>query len=91
MKTYQIDGKPEVIEFANLDRIDEYELFLKVMDKLQSHPDVTVGSKQTGPSEDFYKCTFLGDSFILYYDVDYGVTIYAKEKKVRKKLIELFG
>lgn len=90
MKTYQITGRPEILEFTNYERIDEEELFSKVYERLKESPDIDMGKKQTGPSEDFYECTLSDVPFTLFYDIDYGPSIYAKSPEVIKELIQYF-
>lgn len=91
MKTYQIDGKPNVLEFTNYQRISESELFQCVMETLRRKADVRIGEKQTGPSEDFYLCTLSGQPFTLLYDVDYGPSIHSKDLNVIQELQEYFN
>jgi len=90
MKTYQMNGKPENLEFTNYERIDEEELFSKVYERLKENPDISIGKKQMGPSEDFYECTFSDASFTLFFDIDYGPSIYAENPEVIKELIQYF-
>lgn len=88
MKTFQMDGRPDVIEFTNYDRIDELELFKGILSKLQNSPDVEIGKKEIGPSEDYYHCFLSGKPFMLIYDLDYGTRIWSDQPEVIDKLIK---
>lgn len=90
MRTYQMNGKPEILEFTNFERIDEEKLFSNVYERLKENSDISVGEKQTGPSEDFYKCTLSGLPFTLFCDIDYGPSIYTESPEVIQKLINYF-
>nr|WP_314460709.1 hypothetical protein [uncultured Clostridium sp.] len=90
MRTYQMNGKPEILEFTNYERLDEEKLFSNVYEKLKENSDISIGEKKTGPSEDFYKCTLLGSPFTLFFDIDYGPSIYAESPEVIQKLINYF-
>lgn len=90
MKTYQISGKPDVLEFTNYDREDEEVLFRKIYSILENSENIVMGSKRIGPSEDFYECKIYGLPFTLIYDVDYGTSIKAAKDKTIQKLTEFF-
>lgn len=90
MKTFQMDGKPEILEFTNYDREDEEILFDKIMKRLNSNPGIVIGKKQMGPSEDFYSCTLDGLPFTLCFDLDYGPHIYSENSEAIKQLIKYF-
>lgn len=89
MKTFQMNGKPEVIEFMNYDRISEKELFRQVFERLENLDEVTMGSKKIGPSEDIYECSFLGEPFTLFYDEDNGSSIYCDNLNTIHRLMKL--
>ena len=89
MKTFQISGRPEIIGFTNYDRISEDELFQQIFKKLEGMSEVEIGSRQMGPSEDFYECSFMGEPFTLYHDMDNGSSIYCDSPDVISKLIKL--
>ena len=72
-------------------RQDEAILFESIMKTLQNRAGVEIGRKQTGPSEDYYKCTIDGLEFTLFYDIDYGVSIYAEDSITREKIITCFN
>lgn len=91
MKVFQMEGKPNIIEFTNYERIPEKELFQKVFLRLKQLQGVKIGQRQTGPSEDTYQCLLGDSSFTLIYDIDYGTSIYAEDKNTVKKLIDFFG
>lgn len=90
MKTYQLDNKPNMLGFTNYQRIDEEELFNGILSCLQDNPDVEIGVKKTGPSEDSYHCSLSGSSFTLLYDIDYGASIYCDKPDTMQELIRLF-
>ncbi len=91
MNTYQIDGKPEILGFTNLKRVDEEEFFAGILEKLKENPNISVGEKKTGPSEDTYECSISDIPFILLYDVDYGPSIYAENQEAIRNLKQYFG
>ncbi|HCT92997.1 MAG TPA: hypothetical protein DF613_16685 [Lachnospiraceae bacterium] len=86
MGTYQLENDPKRLWFTNHERIDEYELFSKVMDRIKQNPDIIVGERQSGPSEDIYNCFLKDKPFELIYDVDYGAGIYAENPDVISEL-----
>lgn len=90
-KAYQSETRLEEIGFTNFERIDESELFNIVMEKLHGLPDVEIGAKQVGPSEDYYNCKIAGSEFTIIYDLDYGVSIYVKDPTAREFLIDSFN
>lgn len=90
MRTFQTDERPDILEFTNYNRIDESELFKNILSKLQENPDVEIGEKEIGPSEDYYHCFLSGKPFMLIYDLDYGSRIWSDQPEVIEKLINLF-
>lgn len=90
MRTYQMNGRPEILEFTNYERMDEEKLFSNVYERLKENSDISIGEKQTGPSEDFYECTFSGSPFTLFFDIDYGPSVYAESPEVMQELIHYF-
>lgn len=90
MKTFQMDGKSEILEFTNYDREDESVLFDRIMKRLKDNPGIVIGKKRMGPSEDFYNCTMDDLSFTLCFDLDYGPHIYSENPEAIKKLIKYF-
>lgn len=91
MKTYQVTGKPNELWFTNYDRLDEEILFQQIKERLMAIPDVVIGAKKIGPSEDFYECSFAKKPFQLCFDLDYGTSIYAQDTAVLDKLTKYFN
>lgn len=89
MKTFQLDGKPNVLEFTNYDREDEEVVFQKIYSILEKEPSVIIGHKVTGPSEDVYDCKIDTYSFRLIYDIDYG-TVQSEKREAIERLKKVF-
>ena len=88
---YQSECRAEEIGFTNYERIDETEIFNTVLDKLKTIPNVTIGEKQIGPSEDYFQCVIDGEPFTLFYDVDYGTSIHSDSERAREMIIRCFN
>ena len=65
-------------------------MFAEILDVIQKNPEISVGEKMTGPSEDYYECVIHGEKFSLIFDLDYGPSIFADDRKVIKKLKSFF-
>lgn len=91
MKTFQMDNNPNILEFTNYERIDEEEFFNSVLYRLKKNPNVEIGEKQVGPSEDYYNCKLQNLPFVLFFDIDYGTSIKSDSLEVIKNLIEYFN
>ncbi|MDE7436676.1 MAG: hypothetical protein K2N01_12775 [Lachnospiraceae bacterium] len=90
MKTFQLDGKPKILEFTNYERKEETVLFREIFSVLENEKNIEIGKKQIGPCEDFYQCKIDNAPFTLFFDVDYGTCIRAEDQKVIEKLKMLF-
>lgn len=91
MRAFQMDGKPDIIEFTNYDRVPEPEIFNQVKERLEEIPGLKIGEKKIGPCEDYYPCSLFNTPFTLFYDMDYGTSIYAEDSGLIKKLIGFFN
>lgn len=91
VKAYQSEIRAEEIGFTNFERLEERELFDIIMQKLKKCNNIELGKKQIGPSEDLYECKIEGHEFTLFYDIDYGTSIYASEPVARKIIIDTFN
>lgn len=89
----QSNNRKEDICFTNFDRIDESKVFKYIYENLKANPNVVVGKKRIGPSEDFYECTICGENFTLFYDIDglEGTTIYSESVYARNVLRAYFS
>lgn len=88
--SYQSECRAEEIGCTNYERIDEAEIFNTVLNKLKTIPNVTIGEKQIGPSEDYFQCVIDGEPFTLFYDVGYGTSIYSDSERAREMIICYF-
>lgn len=91
VKAYQSEIRVEEIGFTNFDRLDERELFDIIMQKLKKCNNIELGEKQIGPSEDLYECKIEGYEFTLFYDINYGASIYASDPIARKLIVDTFN
>jgi len=89
VRTFQLEGSPDDLYFANFARVDEEVIFSEVYDILKDN-HVDIGPKHIGPSEDFYHCNLDGKKFILFYDIDDGAFIHATDESVMNKIKQLF-
>lgn len=90
MRIFQMNGRPDLLEFTNYERVDEEILFEQILEKLQCNPNVVIGERQIGPSEDFYNCSIGKFPFTLVYDLVYGPSVHSENPEAIKKLIEYF-
>ena len=90
MKTFQLQGEMNTLEFTNYERIAEVDLLNRILQALKDNPNMKVGEKQIGPSEDYYYCAFNENPFILYFDLNYGPSIYAKDVELISALKDYF-
>lgn len=90
MKVYQSNHNKSHLYFENPNHIDEESLFDEIVGILREDANVTVGQKQIGPSEDYYKCKINGNPFTLFYDIDDGALIHTNDMNTMQELIELF-
>ena len=90
-KAYQSEIRKEEVGFSNYERVDELSLFNEVFSRLNRMTNVIVGRKRIGPSEDYYDCKIDGKDFTLFYDIDYGVCVYATEETTREHFIQCFN
>ena len=90
-KAYQSEIRKEEVRFSNYERVDELSLFNEVFSRLNRIPNIVVGPKKIGPSEDYYECSIDDKKFILFYDIAYGVSVYAANGATRSQLIDCFN
>ncbi|MEG2123155.1 MAG: hypothetical protein RRZ63_04895 [Clostridium sp.] len=90
MKIFQMDGEPRKLEFTNYERVSELQLFNQVLKKLKDNPGIVIVEKQILPSQEIYYCSISGSKFILFYDINYGPSVYVDDPDSIKNLIEYF-
>lgn len=89
MRAYLADGNR--LEIADNPRIDEEILFDSVMKKLRQNSNIEIGLKKIGPSEDYYSCSIVNLPFTLFYDIDYGTSIYSDNPEALQMLSEVLN
>lgn len=86
MKTFQMPKDNKRLYFENLLRIPEDVLLEQVMKRLKTHPEIRIGKRMTGPSEDLYSCRLREESFSLWFDLEDGPEIHAEDPKLIEEL-----
>ncbi len=88
MDAFKIENN---LYFKNYDRIKESIILEKVLKKLKQDSSFVLYENIMGPSEDIKRCTIKGCEFYIVYDIDYGVSIYSKDKTIIDMLQDYFN
>lgn len=70
MKTFQMPKDNKRLYVENLLRIPEDVLLEQVIKRLKTHPEIRIGKRIMGPSEDLYSCRLREEPFSLWFDLE---------------------